>query len=103
MHFRLFGQICVGTGLGVMAGTAAAQQAPAIPPWAENFLQAWYVAYNSGDAAGVAKFFTPDARFGPFKGRAAIAADLKKAFATARYRCAGRMESLRELGASAVA
>ncbi len=74
-----------------------------VPPWAQAFLDAWYSAYNSGDAARTAKLFTVDATFGPRKGRAAIAADLKKTFASARYHCVGNFEALHELGALAVA
>ena len=72
-------------------------------PHGRRFLEAWYVAYNGGDAAGVAKLFTVDARFGPHKGRAAIAADLKKAFAVTTYHCVGHFEALHELHALAVA
>jgi len=74
-----------------------------VPPWAQTFLEAWYAAYNGGDAAGTAKLFTVDARFGPHKGRAAIGADLKTTFAAATYHCVGRFEALHELGALAVA
>jgi ketosteroid isomerase-like protein len=80
-----------------------AQEALAIPQWAQTFLQNWYVAYNGSDVAGVSRLFTADASLGPHKGRAAITGDLKKTFAAASYRCTGHFEALRELGELAVA
>ena len=70
---------------------------------ADDFLQAWYVAYISGNATAVADLFTVDARLGPYKGRTSIATSLKKAFTATSYDCRGHFEELHELDTLAVA
>jgi uncharacterized protein (TIGR02246 family) len=96
-------QIFASIVLSMVSLATSAQETPAIPQWAKTFLQNWYLAYNHGDVAAVSKLFTADASLGPHKGRAAIAAELKKTFASASYRCAGQFDVLHELGPLAVA
>ena len=103
MRIRTLIQIFASIVLEMIAVAAPAQETLAIPQWAQTFLQNWYATYNRSDAAGVLRLFIADASLGPHKGRAAIAAELKKTFAAASYRCAGHFEGLRELGPLAVA
>jgi uncharacterized protein (TIGR02246 family) len=103
MRARTLIQVFAIVVLWMIAVAMPAQETTAIPQWAQTFLQDWYAAYNRSDVGGVSRLFTTDASLGPHKGRAAIAAELKKTFAAASYRCAGHFEALRELGPLAVA
>ena len=44
--------LLAGLALAALSGRSLAEEAPPIvPPWAQAFLDAWYSAYNSGDAS----------------------------------------------------
>ena len=103
MRFLPLVPACIGLALSVIAEQSSAEGTAVVPTWAHKFLESWYVAYNNGNAPAVASLFTVDARFGPLKGRAVIAAELKRAFATTKYNCVGHFETLHQLGGLAVA
>jgi len=81
---------------------ASLEQSTAVPDWANRFLRSWYAAYNRGDAAAVAGFFSPDARLAHSKGRANIQKALAADFARTQFQCAGSFAGFRVLGDLAV-
>jgi len=93
----------VGIGLAVAQAAAAADPAVVVPKWADDFLAAWYHAYNAGNAEAVSGLFEPDATLGDDRGRRAIAASLTRAFSSASYQCQGHFEAFRQVGNTAVA
>jgi uncharacterized protein (TIGR02246 family) len=96
------GSACLALALWVVVPCALAQEAAAVPKWADEFLHSWYAAYNRGDATAVASLFTDSAKLGPDRGRGAIQANLKRAFAKTNYNGTGRLETIREIGELAV-
>jgi len=96
-----------GAGALIVAAALAACTAnptpPRIAPWAGEFLRAWYVAYNQGDALRVSNFFTADGALGAIRGRDKIRASLAEDFSTTSYHCTGHFEGFQEVEAMAVA
>ena len=66
--------------MAVAHAVAGAEPAVGVPKWADDFLAAWYLAYNAGNAEAVSSFFEQDATLGEDRGRRAIAASLTRAF-----------------------
>ena len=91
----------VGIGVAVAHAVAGAEPTVVVPKWADDFLAAWYHAYNAGNAEAVSSFFEQDATLGEDRGRRAIAASLTRAFSSASaalrfsksYCCAAHLES----------
>jgi ketosteroid isomerase-like protein len=101
--FTLSSPIFVGIGLAVAHAAAGAHSVVIVPKWADDFLAAWYHAYNAGNAEAVSSFFEQDATLGEDRGRRAIAASLTRAFSSASYQCQGHFEAFRQVGNAAVA
>jgi len=93
----------VGIGVAVAHAVAGAEPTVGVPKWADDFLTAWYHAYNAGNAEAVSSFFEQDATLGEDRGRRAIAASLTRAFSSASYQCQGHFEAFRQVGNTAVA
>ena len=93
----------VGIGVAVAHAVAGAEPTVGVPKWADDFLAAWYHAYNAGNAEAVSSFFEQDATLGEDRGRRAIAASLTRAFSSASYQCQGHFEAFRQVGNTAVA
>ena len=72
------------------------------PAWAQDYLRAWYAAFNSGDAAAVGNLYSEDATFGTEHGRTAIVSGLKRDLATTRYDCVGGFQAVKEVAGTAV-
>ncbi len=78
-------------------------QAQTAPKWAEDHLKAWYEAYNSGDAEGVASLYSasaivlpPDDE--PRKGRDEIRASFADGFQDTVYKCSGDFDGFQVMG-----
>src|SRR6187549_2099515 len=71
--------LIVGIGAAVAHAVAGAEPTVVVPKWADDFLTAWYHAYNAGNAEAVSSFFEQDATLGEDRGRRAIAASLTRA------------------------
>jgi len=89
--------------VAVAHAVAGAEPTVGVPKWADDFLAAWYHAYNAGNAEAVSSFFEQDATLGEDRGRRAIAASLTRAFSSASYQCQGHFEAFRQVGNTAVA
>ena len=79
--------LIVGISVAVAHAVAGAEPTVAVPKWADDFLAAWYHAYNAGNAEAISSFFEPDATLGEDRGRRAIASSLTRAFSAASYQC----------------
>lgn len=85
-----------------------AAQGQSVPEWAVEHLDAWYTAFNAGDASGVARLYATDAvRLPPqrakLRGRAAIEGALAENFQATRFECHGDYDHVRVMGGLAVA
>ena len=91
--------------VSLLTGSALADASTqgSTPRSAATFLHSWYLAYNAGDAEGVAALSASDARLGSNTGRSAIEAHHAAAFAKNRHTCRGSYDEVRELGTLAVA
>jgi uncharacterized protein (TIGR02246 family) len=79
-----------------------------IPQWTAEHLQAWYVAFNAGDAAGVSRLYAEDAvrlppDGAPARGRVAIQASFASNFRETSFECSGANDEVRVMGNMAVA
>jgi ketosteroid isomerase-like protein len=111
MHFLRSATAVVSLLTG--SALANAPAASPIPSWAATLLDSWYAAYNSGDAAGVAALYTPDALLGfdngrpgggtVITGRAGVRLTLTAVFARSGYTCQGSYDVVQQLGTLAVA
>jgi ketosteroid isomerase-like protein len=77
-------------------------QAGGTPAWAQDYLRAWYAAFNAGDAVAVGNLYSEDATFGTERGRAAIVSSLKRDLATTSYDCVGGFQAIKEVAGTAV-
>lgn len=62
------------------------------PGWARADLARWYDRFNARDAAGLADYYTADARVGDARGRAAIIAFFEAEWAENNPTCSGGFE-----------
>jgi ketosteroid isomerase-like protein len=87
-------------GLGLLVCSAA--EAERVPTWAQEYLRAWYAAFNAGDAVAVGNLYSEDAVFGSERGRAAIVLSLKRDLAATSYKCDGGFQAIKEIAGTAV-
>jgi len=95
MRARLSRSLRVITGVVVLAGTAgrvtATSAQNAVPDWAQQRTEQWYLAFNTGDAAALTNLHTADAvLLLPgliFQGRTAIEAFHRANFERTRFSC----------------
>ena len=91
----------------LLVTVAAPAQAQTAPSWAEEQLAAWYKAFNSGDAKGVAALYAVDAIAVPagmplVRGRAAIEAFQAAAHRETKFACSGGFSGFQVVGGTAV-
>lgn len=87
-------------GWGLLACSSV--QADDTPAWAQDYLRAWYAAFNAGDAVAVSNLYSEDATFGTERGRIAIVSSLKRDLATTSYNCVGGFQAIKEVAGTAV-
>lgn len=73
------------------------------PQWAQESLAQWYEAFNAHNAAGLADLYTPDARVGAVRGRAAIMRYFRTDWSEHNTSCSGDYDDFVVVGPVATA
>ncbi len=83
----------------LLAATASTPTvAQEVPAWAQERLDEWYAALNAQDAERFADLYSPDARFGWARGRAAIISKLESDWADMSMTCSGAFDGFQVVG-----
>lgn len=71
------------------------------PDWAQESLARWYEAFNGRDVQALADLYTPDARVGEARGRAAIIRRFQSDWAESNASCSGDYDDFAVVGSIA--
>ena len=108
MRSSSLGSACAFVAFGAVAlFVPRIAHGQSVPQWAVDELQAWHVAFNAGDAAGLSRHYAEDAvrlppDGAPARGRGAIQASFAADFRETSFECSGANDEVRVMGNMAV-